>query len=70
MSKNLGTAFFNAFEMPLMYMKNDRGPSTGPCGTPHSPVYDEDVKPFTMVNCFQLYKFDLNQPSGVIPIPY
>ena len=29
-ANNFGTAFLNAFEIPLMYIKNNNGPSTHP----------------------------------------
>ena len=34
-ANNFGTAFLNAFGMLLMYIRNRRGLSTDPCGTPH-----------------------------------
>ena len=55
-ANNLGTAFLNAFGMSLMYIRNRRGPSTDPCGTPHSIIWDEDVAPLILVNCLRLYR--------------
>ena len=55
-ANNFGTAFLNAFGMSLMYIRNRRGPSTDPCGTPHSIIWDEDVAPLILVNCLRLYR--------------
>ena len=39
-----------------LYIRNRRGPSTEPCGTPHSTVFNDDVTPLTFVNCLRLLK--------------
>jgi hypothetical protein len=46
-ANNFGTAVLNAFEMSFIYNRNRRGPSTEPCGTPHSTVFNDDVTPLT-----------------------
>ena len=50
-----GTAFLNALEMKLMYIKNNRGPSTDPKMTPHSTICDDDVLPFKLINSLHDY---------------
>ena len=55
-ANNFCTAVLNAFEMSFMYIRNRRGPSTEPCGTPHSTVFNDDVTPLTFVNCLRLLK--------------
>ena len=55
-ANNFVTALLNAFEISLMYIKNNKGPSTDHWGTPHSTICDDDVTPFTVVNCLRLFK--------------
>ena len=55
-ANNLGTAFLNAFGMSLMYIRNKRGPSTDPCGTPHLTIWNKDVAPLILVTCLRLHR--------------
>ena len=49
-------------------IKNSRGPSILPCGTPHWTVCGLEETPLTVTVCFRFPRYDLNQSVKSIPI--
>ena len=47
--------------MLLMKIRNNKGPSTDPCGTPHVPVsLKSEITPLVVVYCLLFDKYDSN----------
>ena len=44
------------FSMSLVYIRNNNGPSTEPCGTPQFIAFVGELTPFAYVNCLRLFK--------------
>ena len=53
--------FLIAWCISLMYNKNNRGPSTDPCGTPFLMLIVVDLTPLIVTNWLLLYKYDWKQ---------
>ena len=50
-------------------MRNSRGPSTDPCGTPCLVYCDSEVVPLIETHCLLFVKYDLNQSLAEPLIP-
>ena len=48
----------------FVYNKNNKGPRTEPCGTPHNTVRTLELTPFTTVNCFLSVRYDLKNSKA------
>jgi hypothetical protein len=53
----------------FIYIKNNRGPKTDPCGTPCLVYVDSDVIPLMETHCLLFVRYDLNQSFAKPLIP-
>ena len=63
---------FNNFEtlcISFMYIKNNNGPRTLPCGTPHFIVRVADLTSFILTSHLRSFKYDLNHSRGMLLMP-
>ena len=64
-AKRQNLSFLQTAGKSLMKMRNNSGPKTEPCGTPHITSSTSDDAPFTSTYCFLLVKYDWNQLKGI-----
>ena len=57
------------FGRPLIYIKNNRGPRTEPCGTPQEMGYKSEDSPLKYTYCFLPLRYDWNHFKEVPLIP-
>src|SRR5678816_117366 len=69
-SANLETLHLSPWSKSFIYMKNNSGPSTEPCGTPLFTISHDDLLPFSCTHCFLFRNHSLIQPCTTPPIPH
>ena len=60
-ANKIGVEHFTELGKSLIYSRNNKGPSTDPCGTPILTVLHTDLVPFISTSWDLSVKYDLNQ---------
>ena len=58
-----------AFVISLIYIRNNNGPNTEPCGTPYGLGSFELLKPLISMDCVLFKRYDSNQLLVIPLIP-